>query len=288
MNVAAPGQGSAGPYCGHSITTQNSRQDLGSTASPDRLSDPTDQLCHARPRQLGRRKGLLVSMEGLWGAGKSTAGRMLGDRLAAHGFTVQVLHYGPFTGVYEPLTQMLTDQPLRSREGFGGFKVAHHATVDVLLRMCREAYNHQVTYSRALEAADIVVIDHGIYAKFAYGLAVLTESRPGRSSGELLAQLRELTAPWFLHPDIAFYVDTLWPLARERAIARGYGGEPGSVERLLFLPMYDAALRAVARAWPERIRRIPVGLRSAEEIASECEREVLATLLLPTPKEATS
>lgn len=223
-------------------------------------------------------------MEGLWGAGKSTAGRMLGGRLADRGFAVQVVHYGPYAGVHEPLDKMLTNRPLRSRAGLGGFATAHHATVDVLLRLCREAYHHQTTYARALSSADIVVVDHGIYAKLAYGLAVLTETRPDESQAELLSCLRELVAPWFLHPDLAFYLDTPWPLARERAIARGHGGgEPGSLERLVFLPIYDRALRAVARAEPERIRRIPVGLRTADEVVGELERDVLAALMPAAP-----
>jgi dTMP kinase len=58
---------------------------------------------------------------------------------------------------------------------------------------------------------------------------------------------------------------------------------PGSVERLLFLPGYDAAYRHIAKAMPDRISRIVVGLRGTDDVVDEIERELLTVLRVPLP-----
>ncbi len=221
---------------------------------------------------LAPRRGVLLSVEGVWGAGKTTIASRLGQRLSAAGFGTAVLHYGPRHGVVGKLSEYLEDSPLRSRTGMGGYACAHHATVDVLLRWCREAYHHTHTYRPALAGHDVVVLDHGVYAKLAYALAVLTEQHPDRDAPELLDQIRACVAPWFVHPDRAFFLDVPWPLARERAILRGSGGgDPGSVERLLFLPRYTAAYRRVITAHPARVCRIHVSARGVDSVLAEIE-----------------
>ena len=227
----------------------------------------------------GATRGVLITVEGVWGAGKTTTATALGQRLVAAGFSTRVLHYGPRRGVVERLSAMLDGAPLRRRDGLGGYTAAHHATVDVLLRLCREAYHHRFLYQPALAEHDIVVIDHGVYAKLAYALAILTEQHPGEDPAMLLNRVNAVAAPWFLHPDIALWLDMPWPLARERAIARGHGGgNPGSVERLLFLPRYSQAYRLVADAHPDRVRRIRVGTRTTPSLLAEID-ELLAPVL---------
>lgn len=246
-------------------------------------------LAAPAPARMSRRAGALVAMEGLWGAGKSTVARQLGERTAAMGFRTCVLHYGHRDGVIGRLSEFLDTQPLRNRAGAGGYALPHHATVDVLLRLCREASSHTRLYRPALENHDLVILDHGVYTKLAYYLTVLRESHPGSPDAELLGALRRCCDPWFLAPDRAFYLDVPWPLARERAISRGTGGgNPGSLERLMFLPCYDAALRYVAAAEPGRIARVPVGLRPARDVTDAVERELLSTVLrVPDPHGGT-
>lgn len=182
------------------------------------------------------------------------------------------MHYGPRHGVVGKLSEYLEDSPLRSRSGTGGYASPDHATVDVLLRLCREAYHHTHLYRPALATHDVVVLDHGMYSKLAYALTVLTEQHPDRAEPELLGQIRACVAPWFVHPDRAFFLDVPWPLARERAILRGRGGgNPGSVERLLFLPRYTAAYRQVIAAHPQRVCRIHVGACGVESVLAEIE-----------------
>lgn len=224
-------------------------------------------------------RGILVAVEGVWGAGKSTAAEALGRRLTAAGFDTAVLHYGPLDGVAGRLADMLETRPLRSRTGLGGYRVAHHATVDVLMRLAREAFHHRHTYIPALAGHDVVVVDHGVYSKIAYALAVLGEQHPHEHAEELLRRVRAVVDPWFLHPDLAVWLDMPWPLARERAIARGHGGgDPGSVERLLFLPRYDAAYRQVIAAHPDRVRRVRVGLRNRAGVHTEVAGHVAVLL----------
>ena len=231
---------------------------------------------------LGARSGALFTVEGLWGAGKSTTAKRLAALLEAEGFTVALVHYGPRVGVIDLLSTWLTHEPLRRRSGTGGYDKPHHATVDVFLRLCREAYHHTHTYRAAMQTHDVVILDHGVYSKLAYCLAVLAEQHPHRTYAELLLQLHGVVESWFLVPDQAFYLDIPWPLARERTILRGYGsGAPQSVERLLFLPAYDRAHRFVARAIPERITRLRPGTDDLESVAQHLKGLVLSHLTPP-------
>lgn len=79
-------------------------------------------------------RGVLITVEGIWGTGKTTTATALGERLTAAGFSTCVTHYGRRHGVVERLSDMLDTAPLRRRHGLGGYDAAHHATVDVLLR----------------------------------------------------------------------------------------------------------------------------------------------------------
>lgn len=232
--------------------------------------------------KLGRRRGVLLSVEGLWGAGKTTAAGLLCERIASQGFKAHVLHYGPEHEVIGQLSKMLTHRPLRQRTGVGGFAAPHHATVDVFLRLCREAFHHAQTYRPALEDSDVVILDHGVYSKLAYYLAVLGEHHPDRPAPELFAALCAVAEPWFLLPDRSFYLDVPWPLARERACRRASGGgNPASVERLLFLPRYDAAYRFVIRATSDRIDRVVVDARGIGDVVDELEERALTVLGMP-------
>ncbi|MGC0379908.1 dTMP kinase [Streptomyces sp. SAI-129] len=229
-------------------------------------------------------RGLLVSTEGVWGAGKTTTAELAGEQLRAAGFTVAVLHYGPRPGTIGRLSEVLEAQPLRSRAGAGGYARAHHATVDVLLRLCREAHQHQTFYEPALAEHDVVIIDHGVYSKIAWALTVLTETQPDAPADETLQRLLDIVAPWFLHPDLAVFLNTPWPLARERAIARGRGGgNPAAIERLLFLPRYSAAYRRVLDAHHPRVLPIRVDLHEAPEVAAEMAAAITGRLCAPLP-----
>jgi thymidylate kinase len=240
-------------------------------------ADPVAGRADVPPYESAR--GVLITVEGIWGTGKTTTAAALGERLTAAGFSTCVMHYGPRHGVVERLSDMLDNAPLRRRDGLGGCDAAHHATVDVLLRLCRESYNHRVLYRPVLAEHDVVVIDHGVYSKLAYALAVLSEQHSDVDPVLLLEQVRAVAAPWFLHPDVALWLDMPWPLARERAIDRGHGGgNPGSVERLLFLPRYSHAYRLLADALPDRIRRIRVGARTTPSVLAEID-ELLSPVL---------
>lgn len=220
--------------------------------------------------RIGAPRGRLVTLEGVWGAGKTTVARLVSDRLRQAGFTVAVLHYGTEPGSVGRLSQFLESAPLRSRAGLGGYTAPHHAAVDVLLRLCREAHHQLTCFQPALAAHDVALIDHGIYSKLAWSLAVLAETSPGTDPADLLGRLHAAARPWFCHPDKAVFLDTPWPLARERAITRGHGGgNPASIERLVFLPRYLDAYQQILAAHSERVTRIPTGLRGPDDVANE-------------------
>lgn len=227
-------------------------------------------------------RGALVTVEGVWGAGKTTAAAHLAETLRDCGLTTEVIHIGERSGSIGRLSDFLESAPLRARTSVGGFTAAHHAPIDALLRLAREAHHHQQDYGPALTRSSVVIVDTGVYSKIAYALAILAETDADPDTGTILARLSALTAPWFVHPDVAVYLDVPWPLARERAIARGHGGgNPAAAERLLFLPRYVAAYRSVLAAHAERVERVRVGLRPAQEVADEITAAVTARLNLP-------
>lgn len=227
-------------------------------------------------------RGALVTVEGVWGAGKTTAAAHLAERLRDCGLTTEVIHIGERPGSIGRLSAFLESAPLRARTGTGEFAAPHHAPIDALLRLAREAHHHQQDYGPARTRSKVVIVDTGVYSKIAYALAILTETDPDPDTETILARLSAVTAPWFVHPDVALYLDVPWPLARERAIARGHGGgNPAAAERLLFLPRYVAAYRSVLAAHAERVERVRVGLRPALEVADEIAAAVTARLNLP-------
>jgi dTMP kinase len=231
------------------------------------------------PWRIAPPRGHLVTIEGVWGAGKTTAAQLVGARLRRAGFTVRVVHYGAEPGSIGRLSAFLERCPLRARTGLGGYALPHHSTVDVLLRLCREAHHHLRCLRPAVAVNDVVLLDHGVYSKLAWALAVLTETAPDTDPARTLERLRAVTAPWFCQPDVAVFLDTPWPLARERAIARGRGGgDPAAIERLLFLPRYTAAYRQVLAGHEDRVARVRVGLRTAGAVAEEITSRLLDTL----------
>ena len=250
---------------------------------PDATVDPL--------RWLSPPRGRLATMEGIWGAGKSTAAQLVSARLRQAGFTATVIHYGGEPGTIGRLSEFLETAPLRSRTGLGGYTTAHHSTIDVLLRLCREAHHHLNCFGPALATHDVVIVDHGIYSKIAWALTVLTETSPQINPTQMLARLRAITAPWLCVPDVPVFLDIPWPLARERAISRGRGGgNPAAIERLLFLPRYVEAYRKVLADQVPQVVRVPVGLRSPGDVAAEITGVLLDTLRAapPTVKSASA
>jgi thymidylate kinase len=243
-----------------------------------------------RPRWLTLPQGRLVTMEGVWGAGKTTAARLVSSHLQRAGFTTAVIHYGGETGTIGRLSEFLETAPLRSRSGLGGYQRAHHSTVDVLLRLCREAHHHLTCFGPALATNDVVLVDHGIYSKIAWALTVLTETDPQADPAQTLSRIQDLTAPWFCVPDVPVFLDTPWPLARERAISRGHGGgNPAAIERLLFLPRYITAYQHVLTDRVPPVMRVRVGLRDSDDVADEITTDLLALLrAAPTAADQTA
>jgi dTMP kinase len=234
------------------------------------------------------RRGRLISMEGVWGAGKTINARRLTEHLTHHGFTATVLHAGLQGGFIDQLSTYLDKRPLRRRDGAGGYDQPHHATIDVLLRLCREAYHHVHQYIPALATYDVVVLDRGLYTKLAYALTVLAEHHPSTPRETHLARWRAVTEPWLNEPDLAFHLDQPWRQARDRAVARTRARgvaypKSGSRERELFLPSYDANLRWVVQQHPHTVVPIVLDDRTPDEVFAEIATHTEQLLRVPAP-----
>lgn len=216
-----------------------------------------------------------MSLEGVWGAGKSTVCRELAERLTKRGLRVRAMHYGSRDGIMGMLSAYLDSDPLRVRVGLGGFVRPYHVTVDVLLRLCREAHDHQRIFSPPLATHDVVVLDRCIDTIWAYCLAILIEREPDVDPRQHLRWLMRCSEIWALRPDRTFFIDTPWPLARERANKRG---TPQSLERLLFMPLLEIAWRVLYEVENRRIYRVLTYGRDISGIVDEVENEVLRML----------
>lgn len=210
----------------------------------------------------------------------------MANHLTAEGFSTAVLHDGIRDGFMGTLSNLLDRHPLRRRDGDGGYEQPHHATVDVLLRLCREAYHHVHQYGPALVAHDVVILDRGLYTKLAYALTVLAEQHPDVPTDVQCDRWRAITTPWLIEPDAAFFLDLPWQQARDRAVARtrsrGIANpKSASRERELFLPHYDARLRWVAARYPERIRCIAANDRDPDAVFDDIAASAADLLNIP-------
>ena len=81
----------------------------------------------------------IITVEGIWGVGKSTLVRRLTKKLIKEGYNTSFAHYGVRDGIGKLLEQELDFvNPIRIKTGTGGFEKPYHAYIEILLRYARE------------------------------------------------------------------------------------------------------------------------------------------------------
>jgi dTMP kinase len=200
-------------------------------------------------RKRGRR-GRLIALEGIDGAGKSTLARAIASSLRRRGFSVALRH--------EPSDRKLGSlaQTVSRDDAWSG---AVYFTVD--------RYIARPALERALSKHDVVVTDRSFYSTLAYqGSALAPRER---------RRLKELERTAAREPDQVILLEI-----PSGAALRRLGGrrrDPGPLEERVTLERVARAYRTLAQdpRWVVLDARAPVRVLL---------REVLARLHLPRPR----
>lgn len=193
--------------------------------------------------------GLLISIEGGEGAGKSTALEAIRQVLLERGFVVRVTREPGGTPSGELMRQLLLDP------------VAHLCSeAELLLMFASRAQLVSEVVRPALLRGEIVLADRFTDASFAY---------QGGGRGIDAARIAELER-WAvgLRPDLTFLLDVGVELGLQRARARGAGLDRIESEQVEFFDRVRATYRARASADPQRFCILDAALPAEEVVAA--------------------
>lgn len=189
-------------------------------------------------------RGVLVALEGIDGAGKSTLARAVTRQLRDLGFSVQILQ--------EPHDPALGKEALRLT-GRDPLRAATLFTLDRLLG--------RANLQSQLDTHDIVLSDRSFYSTLAYQGSLL--SRPARDRLERVQ--RQVTVV----PDRVIWIDVPPEDALRRV--RGRGRRTAPVERVEILQRVRSAYRRLA----ERPRWLTLdGRRPSPDLATDIVRRL--------------
>lgn len=199
-------------------------------------------------------RGLLITLEGVDGAGKSTHLEWLSERFRAQGRTVRITREPGGTPLGERLRDLLLYSPM-------------HAETEALLMFAARREHLARVIQPALEAGEVVISDRFTDASFAYQCG-------GRGLPEARLETLETWVQGDLQPDLTLLFD----VAREVAEARRSAiREPDRFEqeRADFHDRVRQAYLRRASQYPQRIKVIDAN-QSVESV-----RRQLLTLLEP-------
>ena len=185
------------------------------------------------------RRGRLVTLEGIDGAGKSTHAGWLTAALRQRGCRVVATREPGGTPLGEKLRELLLHEPMA------------HETAALLMFAARREHVEQVI-APALARGDVVVCDRFTDATYAY---------QGGGHGVPLASIAALETLVLhgLEPDLTLLFDVPLTVSRERlarAAAAGRERDRFEAEEAAFFARVRDAYHARAAAYPQRFRVI--------------------------------
>jgi dTMP kinase len=222
-------------------------------------------------RRAGRRRlvsgspPMLISLEGLPGAGKSTQGALLRDRLVRDRRKVAYL---------SDLASLSTDpigDTLIALFASSGDPFRRHGDLltDSLLAAAIRANIVAAVLRPALKRHDVVIEDRGVHTMYAYSLATALRDYPDLGPGTVVSWLRALATLGGPEADVALWLRLEPSTAIRRASQRDsrsgsscrYSGEQTS-----YLSYVDKSYRLLAAADP---RLVPVDVDGLDPGASQ-------------------
>jgi dTMP kinase len=201
----------------------------------------------------GSNQGILIVVEGIDGAGKTTQVKRLETALSAAGEIVLSSH--------EPTNGRWGSQ-LRQSAQSGRLELEEELNLFV-----RDRFDHmELLVKPALAEGKIVILDRYFYSTIAY------QGARGADVATVERQMRE----WFPQPDVVFLVDVNPSVGLER-ISQARGETPNHFERADAL----AEVRRIFREIETRDDRVILvdGNRSPDEVYSQLVHELLEGVL---------
>jgi dTMP kinase len=188
---------------------------------------------------VSEQRGRLITVEGVEGAGKTTAIRAIGDHLAAYDRSVSFTREPGGTPLGESLRGLLLDQE-------GGSAITPET--ELLLMFASRAQHVAEVIEPALRRGQWVVCDRFTDASYAY-------QGGGRGIEEAWIADLEARTVGSLVPDLTLLLDVTVEQGRERAAQRG-AADRFEREADAFFERVRAAYAKRQREAPERIRPI--------------------------------
>jgi len=200
-------------------------------------------------------RGLLITLEGVDGAGKSTHVEEIAARLRNAGREVLVTREPGGTPLAEKLRALVLAEPM-------------DPLAETLLMFAARADHVRKVILPALERGAWVVCDRFTDATAAY------QGGGKGVSGDLLQRLAQSVHP-DLTPDQTLVFDCPYEVSRSRLSASGRALDRFEAEERAFFDRVRAAYRDLAKAAPGRVRIID-GSRAPEEVKVEVEKSLIS------------
>ena len=197
-----------------------------------------------------KRKGVLVSFEGIDGSGKSTQARALAETLRNLGQDVVLTREPGGAPGAEEIRRLLVE----------GAPDRWSPETEILLFNAARRDHLEKTILPALEAGKIVITDRFADSTRVYQGAARASLRP------LVDSLHDLIIG--IEPDLTFVIDMDPAKALERGLARHSGEDRFEELGLAFQERLRSGFLQLARAHPERVQIIE-GNRAACDVSSE-------------------
>ena len=228
-----------------------------------------------RERDDLEKRGLLITLEGLDGAGKSTQIRGLVKHLRSRGYAVTVTREPGGTRLGEQIRQILLADRVRSDIGKnrrGKTSPGPTPAVELALMYAARAQHLEEVVRPALAEGRVVVSDRFNDASLAY-------QGYGRKLGVAAVEVLDRIVCGRTQPDLTVLLD-LSPrvaLARARQRERGRAGASGrgrfEAQSLKFHERVRAGYLAIARKEPGRVKIVRAN-RSVDEMQAEIRKLV--------------
>ena len=214
-------------------------------------------------------RGILVTLEGIDGSGKTTALRIISRKL------IEAFSERHFVFTAEPTSsqagEVLRRVHLSGKQASETHEICKVRRVEEMLLFMADHANHLTeTIIPALGEGDVVISDRYADSTAAYQGVTLREVVP-----DPVAWIRDLYRPWNIVPDrtLLFTLDPAIAVKRIRSRTGAYNGVE-KFERDEFLREVDCIFRLLAKSEPGRFVLIDAG-RRIEEVADDALKAII-------------
>ena len=208
-------------------------------------------------------RGILVTLEGIDGSGKTTALRIISREL------IEALGNRSFVFTAEPTSsqagEVLRRVHLSGKQALETHEISTVRRMEEMLLFMADHANHLAeTIIPALKKGDVVISDRYADSTAAYQGVTLREIVP-----DPVSWIRDLYRPWNIIPDrtLLFTLDPALAVKRIRS-RTGTDNDVEKFERETFLREVDCIFRLLAKSEPERFVLIDA-CRRIEEVAGD-------------------